>query len=77
MTLNASGVLSLHLDVDGEAPLNVVITGSGGAWQIDAPSTLSNGTNVIELTPPEAGTASFEFDHLDGRVFLRLSSLEA
>ena len=77
MTLNATGVLSLHLDVDGEAPLNVVITGSGGAWQIDAPSTLSNGTNVIELTPPEAGTASFEFDHLDGRVFLRLSSLGA
>jgi hypothetical protein len=77
MSLNTTGALPLHLDVDGEVPLNVVITGSGAAWQIVAPSTLSNGTNVIELTPPESGTASFEFDHLDGRVFLRLSSLEA
>ena len=77
MTLDATGTLSLHLDVDGEVPLNVVRTGSGAAWQIAAPSSLANGTNVIELTPPESGTASFEFDHLDGRVFLRLSSLEA
>lgn len=77
MTLNATGALSLHLVVDGDVPLNVVLTGSGGAWQVLAPSTLANGTNVIELTPPESGTASFEFDHLDGRVFLRLSSLEA
>jgi hypothetical protein len=77
MTLNATGALSLYFVVDGDVPLNVVLTGSGGAWQVLAPSTLANGTNVIELTPPESGTASFEFDHLDGRVFLRLSSLEA
>ena len=39
--------------------------------------TLANGTTVLTMAPPTSGASSFEFDHLDGRVLLRLSSLEA
>ena len=77
MALNASGGLDLHFEADDDVPLNVVQSGSGPAWQVSAPTTLVNGTTVIGLLPPESGSASFEFDHLDGRVFLRLSSLGA
>lgn len=77
MELNASGTLELHLEAGDEVPLNVVLTGNGPAWQVEAPTALVNGTTVVILTPPDVGTASFELDHLDGRLMLRLSSLEA
>ena len=77
MSLNASGALELHVETDEEVPLSVVLAGTGPAWALSAPSTLANGTTVLTMAPPTSGTSSFEFDHLDGRVLLRLSSVEA
>ncbi len=77
MALNDTGALELHLEADQELALNLVLAGSGPAWELTAPAALVNGTTVLTLVPPGSGTSSFEFDHLDGRVLLRLSSLEA
>tara|TARA_B100001287_G_scaffold265007_1_gene257459 strand:- start:92 stop:2569 length:2478 start_codon:yes stop_codon:yes gene_type:complete len=74
---NASGTVEIHLEAGAEIPLSVVIAGDGMGWDVVAPSILANGTTVLTMTPPSTGTSSFEFDHLDGRVLLRLSSLEA
>ncbi len=77
LALSATGSLEIQVEADAELALNVVLAGDGPGWEVVAPSSLSNGTTVLNLTPPASGTSSFEFDHLDGRVLLRLSSLEA
>ena len=77
LALSATGSLEIQVEADAELALNVVLAGDGPGWDVVAPSTLANGTTVLTLTPPASGTSSFEFDHLDGRVLLRLSSLEA
>ena len=77
LAVDATGSVELHLETEAEIPLNVVLAGDGPAWTVVAPTTLANGTTVLTMTPPTSGTSSFELDHLDGRVFLRLSSLEA
>ena len=77
LALSATGSLETQVEADAELALNVVLAGDGPGWDVVAPSSLANGTTVLNLTPPASGTSSFEFDHLDGRVLLRLSSLEA
>ena len=75
--LGTNGTLLLSLQIEENTPFVVEVLGDGVGWSIEANATLVAGQHDLWLHPPMEGTASVVLDHVDGRIVLRASSMEA
>ena len=76
LALSATGSLEIQVEADAELALNVVLAGDGPAGT-SLPLEPCERHHGAELDATGFWDLEFEFDHPDGRVLLRLSSLEA
>lgn len=75
-SLASNGTFLLSLQVEEDVPFVVDVVGDGAGWSIDELPSLLAGHHEFWLTPPAGGTSSVVLDHIDGRVVLRMSSME-